>query len=169
MEQNVDKNIYPKDRVISFFKRNRNKLIILVGIVILLAIYLIVSDIYKKKETNSISEKYIQVGLLLSSNENEKSKILLEEIILSKNKFYSILALNILLENNLENDKKKILNYFQIVEKSNKLKSYKDLIVFKKALYLIKNSEIEKGEKILNDLIDSDSSLKLIAAEILSK
>ena len=169
MEQNVDKNIYPKDRVISFFKRNRNKLIILVGIVILLAIYLIVSDIYKKKETNSISEKYIQVGLLLSSNENEKSKILLEEIILSKNKFYSILALNILLENNLENDKNKILNYFQIVEKSNKLKSYKDLIVFKKALYLIKNSEIEKGEKILNDLIDSDSSLKLIAAEILSK
>ena len=123
----------------------------------------------KKKETNSISEKYIQVGLLLSSNENEKSKILLEEIILSKNKFYSILALNILLENNLENDKNKILNYFQIVEKSNKLKSYKDLIVFKKALYLIKNSEIEKGEKILNDLIDSDSSLKLIAAEILSK
>ena len=169
MEQNVDKNIYPKDRVISFFKKNKNKLIILVGIVILLAIYLIVSDIYKKKETNSISEKYIQVGLLLSSNENEKSKILLEEIILSKNKFYSILALNILLENNLENDKNKILNYFQIVEKSNKLKSYKDLIVFKKALYLIKNSEIEKGEKILNDLIDSDSSLKLIAAEILSK
>ena len=145
MEQNVDKNIYPKDRVISFFKRNRNKLIILVGIVILLAIYLIVSDIYK--ETNSISEKYIQVGLLLSSNENEKSKILLEEIILNKNKFYSILALNILLENNLENDKNKILNYFQIVEKSNKLKSYKDLIVFKKALYLIKNSEIEKKEK----------------------
>ena len=125
--------------------------------------------IFIKKETNSISEKYIQVGLLLSSNENEKSKILLEEIILSKNKFYSILALNILLENNLENDKNKILNYFQIVEKSNKLKSYKDLIVFKKALYLIKNSEIEKGEKILNDLIDSDSSLKLIAAEILSK
>ena len=168
MEQNVDKNIYPKDRVISFFKRNRNKLIILVGIVILLAIYLIVSDIYKKKETNSISEKYIQVGLLLSSNENEKSKILLEEIILSKNKFYSILALNILLENNLENDKNKILNYFQIVG-SLINKSYKDLIVFKKALYLIKNSEIEKGEKILNDLIDSDSSLKLIAAEILSK
>ena len=49
MEQNIDKNIYPKDRVISFFKRNRNKLIILVGIVILLAIYLIVSDIYKKR------------------------------------------------------------------------------------------------------------------------
>ena len=103
--------------------------------------------IFIKKETNSISEKYIQVGLLLSSNENEKSKILLEEIILSKNKFYSILALNILLENNLENDKNKILNYFQIVEKSNKLKSYKDLIVFKKALYLIKNLKLKKEKR----------------------
>ena len=40
---------------------------------------------------------------------NEKSKIIYEEIILSKNQFYSILALNNILEKKLETDKNKIV------------------------------------------------------------
>ena len=106
---------------------------------------------------------------MISSNENEKAKAILDEIILSENKFYSILALNILLEKNLEKDKNKILNYFEIIEKSNKIKIQKELIILKKALYLLKNSEIEKGEKILNELSKSDSNFKSLAEEILSK
>ena len=49
-----------------------------------------------------ISEKYIQAGLYLASKDEKKSKDLYEEVILSNNKFYSILALNTILENLLE-------------------------------------------------------------------
>ena len=45
-----------------------------------------------------ISDKYIQAGLYLSSNNDKKAKILFEEIVLSKNEFYSILAFNTILE-----------------------------------------------------------------------
>ena len=41
-----------------------------------------------KKKMNLISEKYIQAGLYLSSNDKLKSKKIYKEIILSKNKFY---------------------------------------------------------------------------------
>ena len=48
-----------------------------------------------------ISEKYVKAGILLSNNKNEKAlKNYYEEIILSKNKFYSILALNTIIEKN---------------------------------------------------------------------
>ena len=65
---------------------------------------------YLQKETinSKVSEKYIKAGIYLSSKNEKKSKELLEEIILSKNKFYSPLSLNILIEKNLVEDKKKI-------------------------------------------------------------
>ena len=169
MDQNVDKSIEIKDKLLLFLKKNKGKIIISLCSILILIVCIIIVDIYKERKNNSISEKYVQAGLLLSNNEFENAKLILEEIILSKNKFYSILALNILIEKNLENDKDKVLNYFEIVEKSNKLKTQKELIMFKKALYLLKNSEIKHGEKILNDIADSESNLKSLAEEILSK
>jgi len=92
-----------------------------------------------------------------------------EEIILSKNKFYSILSLNTILEKNLISDKSKILEYFKILESSSNTKENNDLIIFKKALFLIKVSDNETGRKLLNDLIEKDSKLKSIAEDLLLK
>ena len=47
----------------------------------------------KIKNNNSIAEKYMEAGIYLSTN-NEKKQKLFDEIILTENKFYSILALN---------------------------------------------------------------------------
>ena len=52
----------------------------------------------------------------LNLNEEEKSKALFEDIILDKSEFYSILALNSILEKNLEKDNKKVLEYFDVLE-----------------------------------------------------
>ena len=105
----------------------------------------------------------------MSSKDNNGAKILFEEIILSKNKFYSILALNTLIEKKLINDKSKIINYFEMLETNISSESEKDLIIFKKALYLLKNSDEQKGNELLNDLINRDSTLKNIAQDLLIK
>ena len=122
-----------------------------------------------EKKNNLISEKYIQAGLLLSSGNIEISKNIYEEIILSENKFYSILALNTILEKNLENDKNKVLNYFKILENIKKSEEMLDLITFKKALYLIKSSDVKNGNDLLKKLIDKNSKLKSISQEIIIK
>jgi len=45
----------------------------------------------------------------------------------------------------------------------------KDLIIFKKALYLIKTSDLEGGKKQLDKLRKKNSKLKSISDELISK
>ena len=78
-----------------------------------------------------ISERYIEAGLYLASNNQENAKKIYEEIILSKNTFYSVLALNTIIEKDLIKNKERILEYFN-VEKSVSSKDQKDLIILKK-------------------------------------
>tara|TARA_Y100000768_G_C23949693_1_gene669485 strand:- start:545 stop:1054 length:510 start_codon:yes stop_codon:yes gene_type:complete len=169
MSQNTDKNTDTQNRSILFLKENKLKIFGALIAILLIILVVIFIQFKKQKNSNLISEKYIHAGLLLSSGEREKSKVLLEDIILSKNNFYSILALNTILEKKLEKNKSKVMLHFKIVENLNISKDQKDLIIFKKALYLIKVSEKKEGEKLLNNLISSDSKLKFLAKEVLEK
>ena len=110
------------------------------------------------------------LGLIYEVRVNDKkAKILFEEIIQSNNKFYSILAFNTILEKNLISDKKQILKYFSVLEKSVNTLDNKDLIAFKKALYSIKFFDNKTGEDLFRDLINKDSILKPLAQEVLEK
>jgi len=94
---------------------------------------------------------------------------LYSEIILEKNKFYSNLALAKILENTLINDKELIIKYFKAVEESGLTKDQKDNLIFKKSLYLIKNDNKKEGISLLKNLIEENSSLKLLAKDVLEK
>ena len=116
-----------------------------------------------------ISDKFVQAGLFLANNQKVEAKQILEEIILSKNKFYSILSLNMIIEKELITDNSKVIEYFNIVEKSISNKERKDLLNFKKALYLIKTNEIQSGNSLLKRLVEKDSMFKSVAEELLKK
>ena len=120
----------------------------------------------KKKNNILISEKYFKATIFLLDGKKLEAKNNLEEVILSKNKIYSLLALNIILEKDLESDNNKILSHFNLLEKLNFSQNINDLIIFKKALFLIKINNLTAGNEILNDLIEKNSSLKLLAQEI---
>ena len=92
-----------------------------------------------------------------------------EEIISGKDKFYTSLALYSILEKDLEDDKQKILIHFDNAEKSVKSKEQKDLLSFKKALFLLKANDPDEAKKLLENLIRSDSIIKSLAQEILIK
>ena len=132
MINETEKNIETKSSLIFFVKENKIKLIVLLIILILsIFSYLFLKAIEEKKNIVA-SEQYIEASLLISANENTNALNLLDEIIRKKNKFYSILALNKIIENNLQKDKTKVLNYFKIVEKLS-IRSQKTLKL--KALY----------------------------------
>ena len=114
-----------------------------------------------------ISEKYVKAGILLSKKENKKAKTIYEEIILSNNKFYSLLALNTIIEKKLIIDQKKILKYFLELENQNFSPDLKDLILFKKALYLLSIKDNEIANSILENLIKNKSKLTTSAQEII--
>ena len=123
----------------------------------------------KEIKNEKISEKYIKAGIYLSSKKKNKSKQIFEEIIFAKNKFYSPLALNSIIENNLEDDNQKVLNFFNVLEDIKMDRNDKDLIKLKKALYLKKNSKISEGNKLLNEIILEKSIWKDAALGLLEK
>ena len=169
MENNIENKIELKDKINSFFKEYKVKIILLICIFFIFLIITVALKINFEKKNKLISEKYITAGLYVASNEIEKSKQIFEEIILSKNKFYSILALNTILEKNLVTDKKKMLSYFEIVENVIENEEQLELLMFKKALYLIKNLEIEEGNKLINTLIKKNSKYNSLFEELLVK
>ena len=169
MDQNLERKQELKNKIINFYNLNKFKVFSFILILIVGAISTIFLKINNERKNILISDKYIQAGLYLSSNNDKKAKILFEEIVLSNSKFYSILAFNTILEKNLVSDKKQILKYFSIIEKSISTLDNKDLIAFKKALYSIKFFDNKTGEDLFRDLINKDSILKPLAQEILKR
>ncbi len=157
-----------KNKLIFFVKENKIKILIIVSLIFLSIISLNLFKIHKLNKNDLISEKYIQAGIYLNLKNEKKSLEIYDEIIKEKNKFYSVLSLNTVIEKKLVKDHEKIINYFEIVEKINTSKEQKDLVMFKKALYLINANKLIKGKEILKKIIDSNSKLKIFAEEIMN-
>ena len=167
MEQNVESKI--QNNFINFYNKNKKKFLFII-IILFISISLVITlKNRKEKENLIVAEKYIQANLLLTTEKKNNAKILYEEIILSKNKFYSILSLNAIIDKKLVTNEKEILEYFSILENSNLTDENKNLLKLKKALYYFKISNIDSGNELLKSLIDKDSSLKDIAQELLKK
>ena len=168
MSQELDNNIKTKISLQSFIKENIKKIIFILSSIIISFIIFFFISVQNEKKNILIAEKYIQAGLYLGSNQILKSTEIFEEIVLSNNKFYSILAFSTLLEKNLIKDDEKILKYFEKLENLRLSKDQKDLLNFKKSLYLLKNSKKDEANKILEKIIESNSNFKSLAEEVIA-
>ena len=167
MEQSENKKIDIKENLKLFIKNNFTKIILFFVLLIIIIGSFFVWKENQNKKNFLISEKFIEAGILLSNGEKKSATNYYKEIVLSKNKFYSVLALNTILEKNLIENNIEILNLFEKIEKLNLDKKNTDLIIFKKALYFSKINQVEKSKILLNKLIDQNSSLKELALNLL--
>jgi len=169
MEQNIEKKLEFKSRALNFYYSNKVKIYTIVIILFISLVAILYVNNKTEKKNILIAQKYVEAGLYLASDKKENAVKIYEEIVLSNNKIYSILALNTLVEKNLITDKEKILEYFEVLKNSVSQKNQQDLILLKKALYLIKESDVQKGNELLKELIDNKSVLASIAEELLEK
>ena len=169
MDQSKENKTEIKERIINFLNDNKVKIYIFIFILATVLGSFIFIKTNNEKKNVLVAEKYVKAGINLASNKNDIAKSLYEEIILSKNEFYAILALNTIIEKDLVIDQKKILEYFVVLERSVATKETIDLIKLKKALYLIKILDIETGNELLKSLIDDNSNLKSIAKELIEE
>ena len=163
--QNKEKLIHQSK---NFYKNNKLKIFSTIIILIVVAVTSIVLKINNKNKNTLTSEKYIQAEILLTSGKTNEAKIIYEEIINRKNNFYSVLSLNRIIENNLEKNEEKILDYFRIVESLSHSKDQDDLLILKKGLFLIKSSKITEGKKLLKKIVESNSNYKSLAVDLLN-
>jgi len=158
--------INSSEKIANFIQKNKN--IILINFILLILVLVGISyfNYYQNSKNEKISEKFVQAGIYLSLNKQEESKKIYKEVISSKNKFYSILALNNIIDNDLEQNNEEVLELFDIVENIKIENEQKNLIKLKKALYLIKISRDNEGKKLLDEIISDDSIWKEAASAI---
>jgi predicted negative regulator of RcsB-dependent stress response len=164
-----------QNKIINFTKKNTKKLIFLsVFLILILFSYFLHKNLQKKNEIK-LSEQYIQATIQFQGKNINETRKLLEDIIKENHKFYSPLALYFIIDNNLETDNSKIINYFDRILLINSLdKESLNLIKIKKAISLSKYDNEEVILKTLNPIINSDSvwrdmAIRLISDYFLSK
>jgi len=155
------------EKSVDILRKKKKLLFSILFIVIAILSVIIFLNYYQNNQNEKISEQYIKAGIHLSSKDNEKSELIYKEIIFSKNKFYSILALNNIIENNLEENSDEILKLFEIIENINITTEQKNLVKLKKALYFKKISRDAEGNELLEEIIADNSIWKEAAMEIL--
>ena len=160
---------------ILFLKKNKKILISLIIILSIIVFGLLFFNEYKKKQNILISEKFNNAIILLELKSTNEAKKKLLEIIEEKHTFYSPLALNLLIDNNIENDDKIIIVLDELIN-SRIENEKKELIRIKKALFLMKedlqyNDKNSTKEKLILDtlkpIINSNSIWKNSAAKIM--
>jgi predicted negative regulator of RcsB-dependent stress response len=164
-----------QNKILNFFKKNlKNLIIILVILILILFSYFFYQDLKKKNEIK-ISEDYIQASIQFKEERVDEAKQLLENIINENHRFYSPLALYFIIDNSLERDSLKIINFFDnILSISSIDEENLNLIKIKKAIFLFNLNDEEAIIKTLNPIINSKSvwrnmAIKLISNYFLSK
>jgi len=158
------------DRATNFIKKNNKTLITLlvVGFVFLFA-FLILNHIDKKKNIE-IAEQYSQALVLVKQKKINESKKILENIINKEHKFYSPLALYLIIEKNIEVDSLKVINFFDKILKNKSIdKENLNLMKIKKSIYLINLDKEELVIETLNPIINSESVWKVLAINLISE
>ena len=168
MNQDIENKLDFKNKLLLSYKNNKLKVISLIILIFIIFFALFLIKDNQKKKNILQAENYISAGIYLSNGKEKKAMEIFEEIIKSKNKFYSVLALNTILEKNLAGNEK-ILDYFTTLEEINFSEDTKDIINLKKGLFFLKNSNFEQGNKLLQKLIEKNSSQKNLAQEIIDK
>ena len=146
------------EKIKNFFIKSKNKIIIILSIIILIIFsYFIYKDI-KNKNRIKLADKYNYTTINFISGDKTKVKKELIEIINQKDKTYSPLALYFLIDNEIIIEKNLINEMFDAVISNDKLeKEIKNLIIYKKGLF---NSDFATENDLINILkpiLNSDS------------
>lgn len=153
-----------------FFSKNKKKLVFIVITLISIIFALLIINEFKKKQFVEISEKYNSAKILIEKNNSAEALKILEEMILKKNRFYSPSALNLIIDNKLIKDKKKVLFYFDKIISNNKLDDEtKNLFIFKKVVFI--GDDIKENELLSNlkPILKSNSLWKGTVSDYIKK
>ncbi len=158
------------EKIKNFFTNNRKSFLILISIIILILLGYFTFEEIKKRNKIKLADKFnISAMNFISGNKKDVEQDMIE-IIESKDKTYSPLALYFLIDNNILENNEKINNLFDVIINDIKLnKEIKNLIIYKKGLY---NSDFVDENtllEILNPLINSQSVWKTHALYLLGE
>ena len=158
------------EKVRNFFVNNKNKIISVVVVLVIVLIGAYSFDSYKTNKKKEISNKFNSTTLTYSENTKDLTVQKLVEIINEQDPTYSPLSLYFIIDNKLISNQGEINTYFDVlIEKTSLDKEIQNLIVYKKALFNADLAEESDLLNILNPLINSESVWKSHALYLMAE
>ena len=159
-----------QEKIRNFFVSNKNKIISIIIILIVILIGAYSFDSYKTNKKKEISNKFNSTTLSYSENTKELTIENLVEIINEQDSTYSPLSLYFIIDNKLISNQSEINSYFDIlIEKTSLDEEIKNLVIYKKALFNADQAQESDLLNILNPLINSKSVWKSHALYLMAE
>ena len=145
----------------SFFLTNKKVLIIFCSIIILIGVFFWWSENLNIRQKYKNSEDFIGAKVLLSQDNKTKSLEVLKKIIQQNDEVYSPLSLFLIIDRELEANKKDVIKYFdQVLSIKSLEKEDRNLLKLKKAIYISEDAEENDLLNLLNPILNSNSVWK---------
>jgi hypothetical protein len=163
------------DKYINILKKNLKYIVSVFALFFIGFLFLIFLENQKEKKQILFSEIFINAKLLIEQNKKNDAKLVLEDLVNKKNKFYSTLSLSLIISNELEEDNNKIIKMFDKVLSIKSLENEElNLIRYKKTIFLAKNNKTQELLESANIIINSNSQwrnevINLLGEYFLSK
>ena len=163
------------DKYINILKKNLKYIVSVFALFFIGFLFLIFLENQKEKKQILFSEIFINAKLLIEQNKKNDAKLVLEDLVNKKNKFYSTLSLSLIISNELEEDNNKIIKMFDKVLSIKSLENEElNLIRYKKTIFLAKNNKTQDLLESANIIINSNSQwrnevINLLGEYFLSK
>ena len=158
------------EKVRNFFVNNKNKIISVIVILVIVLVGSYSFDSYKTNKKREISNIFNSTILTHSDNTKEKTVQNLVEIINEQDPTYSPLSLYFIIDNKLISNQIEINSYFDIlIEKTSLDKEIKNLVIYKKALFNADQYQENDLLNILKPVINSKSIWKSHALYLMAE
>ena len=145
----------------SFFLSNKKVLIIFCSTIILIGVFFWWSENLNIREKYKNSEDFIGAKVLLSQGNKVKSLEVLKKIIQQNDEVYSPLSLFLIIDRDLEANKKNVIKYFdQVLSIKSLEKEDRNLLKLKKAIYISEDAKENDLLNLLNPILNSNSVWK---------
>jgi len=158
------------EKVRNFFVNNKNKIISLVVILIVVLVGAFSFEKYQTNKKKEISNKFNSTTISYSEKTKDLTAKKLVEIINEQDPTYSPLALYFIIDNQLISNDSEINSYFDVlIDEISMDKEIKNLVIYKKALFNADTAQESELLNMLNPLIKSESVWKSHALYLMAE
>ena len=158
------------EKVRNFFVNNKNKIISLVVILIVVLVGAFSFEKYQTNKKKEISNKFNLTTISYSEKTKDLTAKKLVEIIKEQDPTYSPLALYFIIDNKLISNDSEINSYFDVlIDEISMDKEIKNLVIYKKALFNADQAQESELLNMLNPLIKSESVWKSHALYLMAE
>jgi len=151
-----------RDKVFNFLQKNKLKIIVITVAIILAVSSFSIYSFFKEKKKINLSNTYIEATVMLKQDELDKAEENLKKLVLSKDPFYSMIALNLIINKGLFKKNIEVVDFFDYLIESKSFDSeQKNLLIYKKSIFML--DFILENELLnqLNPIINTDSVWKV--------